>query len=317
MIDVNTLKDCTVKQLRATIATNGYEGCPAKATKAQLIEFITEQESANMAKGKEAQTDEVVEESTQEAPVAETTSPEQEAFNAAVAQGLNKDDVVMAIYNAQEAGKKSISSALKLYTKFGKGAGIIKSNEEVKAEAQAALANFVTDGTMDYDAARKHLTQQMGMSGATARKHMVAYCAANDLTEPPKNAPAKKATDEQLGARMAELTTADPNTTREQLEADLINTFGYTEKSVKGAYRRGAVHNGWATKGESGSVGAEALGKWAAVPGNLDGTRKEIMARIKDHFKLKDSTVAFRWSSIQTALAYHEAMSKQAQQAAA
>lgn len=198
-----------------------------------------------------------------------------------------------------------------LYAEVGAKEGLLLSaQEKTDAVGVAAKANSA-DGKLNRDAAVTALMAAASITKSAATTRLKAYCKDNSIEFPA----ASRTKRDMTAVHAAYKEWFEAGTAREQIEAGLVQHFGYGEKGVGQAYVKIGKELGLI---EGGSAqGRVDLAAWFADAGNVTETKDgatvakskaDIVTKLMADTEVAKATAETRYGMWLFAVEYHKVL---------
>lgn len=202
-------------------------------------------------------------------------------------------------------------AAGKLYHEVGTAEGLIMSAEDKEKKINEIAAKHVAEGKLNREAATTELMQSAALSKGAATSRLKNYCEVNKVEFPA----ATRTKRDMEAVKTAYKAWWDDNVAREQIEAGLVQHFGYGEKSVGQAYIKIGRELGLID--EAGAQGRIELAAWFANADNVTKTengqtvakdKKDVVEKLMADTGVAKATAETRYGMYLFAVEFHKAL---------
>ena len=224
-----------------------------------------------------------------------------------VIEGIKRGDSKMKIVCAliRNDAELDTSTAGTLYTTTGTEAELLMTNKEKDEAVNGGLVPFIIIDaatkikTLDrIKAMTAILTKYPALDKGAINSRFKKYCADNEIELPVISLKRDMALVEKTVSEWRTAGHAEP-----AIKAGLVRDFNFSEGNVDAAYRKIGKALGFI----SDSSYRTALAVWCQTASNVAGSKKEVIAKMVEHFGIAAATADFRYTMYLFALDFQKA----------
>lgn len=228
-------------------------------------------------------------------------SEDEESNKAIIVDGIKKGLTKMVIMVSLIRNDPSLdlTTANSLYKTVGTENNLLLDKDTKDKLVEEIGAKFTVEGKFDREKAVAELTERGGITKNSAVNRLKGYCASNEIEFPV----ASRSLRDMEAVHNAYKTWFEQKTSREAIQAGLVEHFKYPEKSVSQAYLKIGKELGLIA--EEVSHGRADLAKWFATAENVKGEKKDIIARLRKDTQIAEATAKSRYTMYLFALDFY------------